>query len=113
MLRDGITAWMPTYLVEVFSLKEELSILITLSQAIVTLIALEVFSYIARKLFKNEVLYASFIFLFVATLIGFLLLTYGKNAVTSTILMALIIGSVHGINLMLVCYVPKRLFILY
>ena len=108
MLRDGITAWMPTYLVEVFSLKEELSILITLSQAIITLIALEVFSYIARKLFKNEVLYASFIFLFVATLIGILLLTYDKNAITSTILMALIIGSVHGINLMLVCYVPKR-----
>lgn len=108
MLRDGITAWMPTYLVEVYSLKEELSILITLSQAVVTLIALEGFSFIARKVFKNEVLYASIIYIFVALLTGILLITYDKSAITSTILMALIIGSVHGINLMLVCYVPKR-----
>lgn len=108
MLRDGITAWMPTYLVEVYSLKEELSILITLSQAVVTLIALEGFSFIAKKVFKNEVLYASIIYIFVALLTGILLITYNKSAITSTILMALIIGSVHGINLMLVCYVPKR-----
>ena len=108
MLRDGITAWMPTYLVEVYSLKEELSILITLSQAVVTLIALEGFSFIARKVFKNEVLHASIIYIFVALLTGILLITYDKSAITSTILMALIIGSVHGINLMLVCYVPKR-----
>ena len=108
MLRDGITAWMPTYLVEVYSLKEELSILITLSQAVVTLIALEGFSFIAKKMFKNEVLHASIIYIFVALLTGILLITYDKSAITSTILMALIIGSVHGINLMLVCYVPKR-----
>ena len=59
-------------------------------------------------MFKNEVLHASMIYIFVALLTGILLITYDKSAITSTILMALIIGSVHGINLMLVCYVPKR-----
>ena len=59
-------------------------------------------------MFKNEVLHASMIYIFVALLTGILLITYNKSAITSTILMALIIGSVHGINLMLVCYVPKR-----
>lgn len=108
MLRDGITAWMPSYLVEVYSLKEELSILITLSQAILTLLALELFSFIYKKFFKNEVLCASFIFLFVSLITSILLITYNKSSITSTILMALIIGCVHGINLMLVCFVPKR-----
>lgn len=108
MLRDGITAWMPTYLVEVYSLKEELSILVTLSQAVLTLLSLELFSFIYRKIFKNEVLCASVIFLFVTIITTILLFTYNVSAITSTILMALIIGSVHGINLMLVCYVPKR-----
>ena len=65
MLRDGITSWMPTYLVEVFSLKEELSILVTISQAIVTLIALEIFSFIYKKFFNNEVLCGMFIFILV------------------------------------------------
>ena len=108
MLRDGITSWMPTYLVEVFSLKEELSILVTISQAIVTLIALEIFSFIYKKFFNNEVLCGMFIFILVFIITLILLFTYNFNAITSTILMALIIGCVHGINLMLVCHVPKR-----
>lgn len=108
MLRDGITSWMPSYLVDVFSIKEELSILITLSQAIITLIALKIFSYIYKKFFDNEVLCASFIFALISLIILILLFTYDFNALISTILMALIIGAVHGVNLMLVCHVPKR-----
>ena len=108
MLRDGITSWMPSYLIDVFNIKEELSILITLSQAILTLIALEVFSYLYKKYFNNEVSCALFIFTLISLIILILLFTYEYNALISTILMALIIGSVHGINLMLVCHVPKR-----
>lgn len=108
MLRDGITSWMPSYLIDVFNIKEELSILITLSQAILTLIALEVFSYLYKKYFNNEVSCALFIFTLISLIILILLFTYDYNALISTILMALIIGSVHGINLMLVCHVPKR-----
>lgn len=108
MLRDGITSWMPSYLIDVFNIKEELSILITLSQAILTLIALEVFSYLYKKYFNNEVSCALFIFTLISLIILILLFTYNYNALISTILMALIIGSVHGINLMLVCHVPKR-----
>lgn len=108
MLRDGITSWMPSYLVDVFSIKEELSILITLSQAIITLIALEIFSYIYKKFFDNEVLCATFIFVLISFIVLLLLFTYDFNALISTILMALIIGAVHGVNLMLVCHVPKR-----
>ena len=79
-----------------------------MSQAILTLIALEVFSYLYKKYFNNEVSCALFIFTLISLIILILLFTYDYNALISTILMALIIGSVHGINLMLVCHVPKR-----
>lgn len=108
MLRDGITSWMPSYLVDVYKIKEELSILITLSQSVVTLIALEFFSYLYKKYFNNEVLCALFIFVLISLVVLILLFIYNYNAIISTILMSLIIGSVHGVNLMLVCHVPKR-----
>lgn len=108
-LRDGVTAWMPSYLVDTFSIPTKWSILITVVLAIFSMISFTVFDYINRRFFNNEVLCAGFIFglatissiaLFVSNLIGI--------AIPSIILMSILVACMHGTNLMLIAIAPKR-----
>jgi len=73
MLRDGITTWMPSYLIEVFNFSEEISIFFTVSLAIISILSTVVFGYIYRKFIKNEILLAFIIFL-VALLLKYCIL---------------------------------------
>lgn len=108
MLRDGITTWTPTYLVEVFNFSDETSILFTISLAVLSIVATFIVGFIYRKYINNEVLLATIIFI-IAVLLSIILYTlYDFNAIISIILIALIIGCVHGINLCLISFVPKR-----
>lgn len=108
-LRDGVTAWMPSYLVEAFKIPSKWSILITVILAIFSIISFTLFDYINRRFFKNEILSAVFIFglatvsailLFVSNLFGV--------AIPSIILMSVLVACMHGTNLMLIGFAPKR-----
>lgn len=108
-LRDGVTAWMPAYLVEEFSIPSKWSILITVVLAIFSMISFTVFDYINRRFFKNEVLSGGVIF-GIATLSAVLL--YITNlfgiAVPSILFMSILVACMHGTNLMLIAIAPKR-----
>ena len=109
-LRDGVTNWMPSFLTESFGLSEENSILVTVVQAVFSLVAFSVASVVHQKLIKNEVTCAAVIFL-VSVACGaalYLCSLFGANVIVSTVLMALIIAGMHGVNLMLITVVPKR-----
>ena len=108
-LRDGVTAWMPSYLVEAFAIPSKWSILITVVLAVFSMISFTVFDYINRRFFKNEVFCAGFIFalatmsavmLFVSNVLGI--------AIPSIILMSILVACMHGTNLMLIAIAPKR-----
>ncbi len=109
MLRDGVTAWMPSYLAEVFKLGNSTAIFCTVVLAIFSGIAFTIVGAIYKKWFKSEVLCACLVFL-VATLGSAVLFFFfeGGGAVLAVVLMALITGCMHGVNLMLVSHVPKR-----
>ena len=108
-LRDGVTAWMPSYLVDVFKIPTKWSILITVVLAIFSMISFTVFDYINRRFFKNEVLSAAMIFVIATASAGLLYLTNHFNiAVLSILLMSILVACMHGTNLMLIAIAPKR-----
>ena len=62
MLRDGVTNWMPSFLLETFGLNEENSIVSTVILAIFTMISYSAFAALQKRFFKNEVTCAATIF---------------------------------------------------
>jgi OPA family glycerol-3-phosphate transporter-like MFS transporter len=111
MLRDGVTNWMPSYLLESFGLGEEKAIFSTVILAVFSMISFCVFDVIHRKVFKNEVFCSAVIFAaaVLCSLGLYMLNLFSASVVASMLLMGLLVACMHGINLMLIGVVPKRL----
>lgn len=115
MLRDGVTNWMPSFLLESFGLSEEQSIFATVILAVFSIISFSAFDVLHRKVFRNEVTCSAVIF---GGSVVFGLALYFCNlwipadhfasVIVSMLLMAAIVACMHGINLMLITVVPKR-----
>ena len=105
-LRDGVTNWTPTYISEIFNLDSSLSILTSVILPIFSVISFTFVSYINRKFVKNELVCAGVVFGIGAISGALLLLIGGKSVVAALVLLALLVGSMHGVNLILVCMTP-------
>ena len=135
MLRDGVSSWMPTLLIEDFGMASEDSILCTVSLALFSILAFILAGQFYKKLFKNEVACAAAVWGFAsvsalllallmsakaidpASTTGILATVTSSNifatvmsysAIPAILFMTLINGAIHGINLMLIGHVPKR-----
>ena len=111
ILRDGVTNWMPSYMLETFHLPEEMAIISTVILAVFSVISFATFDFIHRKLFQNEVFCAAMIFVLAVVCAGVLYLVntaLSASVAVSMLLMATIVACMHGINLMLITVVPKR-----
>ena len=110
MLRDGVTNWMPAYLLESFNLSEENSIFSTVILAIFSVFSFSLFNMLHRKMFRNEVTCSAVIFgiAVVAAVLLYALSLFMESVILSMLLMAVIVAAMHGINLMLITVVPKR-----
>ncbi len=109
-LRDGVTSWMPSYLLDSFGMPEELSILTTVVLAVFSMVSFTVFDLINRHIFKDEVACACAIF-GIATLsaiVLYIVSTFTSIALLSVIFMSLLVACMHGTNLMLIAIAPKR-----
>ena len=106
MLRDGISSWMPTVLAEELGLGNSKSIFITVLVAIFSIISLSISKWIFEKFFTNEVFCAVYIFGFAAVMSALMFVFYEGYSIVD--LMPLISACMHGVNLMLITYVPKR-----
>ncbi len=107
MLRDGVTTWMPTYISETCNLGNKISILTGVILPIFTIISTNVSERLYTKKFSNPVLCSGVIFGIgsVASLVLYFL--SGKNiAVLSVLFTALLTGSMHGVNLILIGMIP-------
>jgi OPA family glycerol-3-phosphate transporter-like MFS transporter len=107
ILRDGITTWMPSYINDIYRFGTSLSILNTAILPVFSSISF----LIASRLFqavKNEVK-ASAILWIVGLFCSFLLIfVYKSQAVVSVLMMAILTGCMHGINLLLIGVFPAR-----
>lgn len=107
-LRDGVTNWTPTYISEIFKLDSSISILTGVILPVFSLLSFTFVSFVNRKFIKNELVCAGVTF-GVGAVSAVLLLTFGSsNVVLSLVLLALLVGSMHGVNLILVCMIPAH-----
>lgn len=108
MLRDGVTSWMPSYLSEIFNFGNRTSIFCTVSLAIFGMICHSVSAKLCKRYFPNEVTCGGIIF--AAALISAILLFFffDCGALLAILLMGILSACMHGTNLMLITYVPKR-----
>lgn len=105
-LRDGIQTWMPSYILETFNLQSFAAILTGVVLPIFSIISLRVTSHLYQKKIKNEMACAGAILGF-GFINAFLLWLFpDSNAVLSTIFAALLSGSMHGVNMIVVCMTP-------
>jgi len=105
-LRDGVTTWTPTYIDDMFKLGSALAILTSVVLPIFSMFCHGVGGWLYYRIFKSPLLSAGVIF-GVGTLAAAILYLVGaKSAVISVICLAVLVGAMHGVNLMLICMVP-------
>lgn len=106
ILRDGVTTWMPSYIAEVFSLSNEVAILVGVILPIFSILCHTVTGALYRKKFTNMFQCAAVIFGTGAVSALLLCLLTGRSAMLSALCLSLLAGCMHGVNLLLVCMLP-------
>ncbi len=105
-LRDGVTTWMPSFVSETFHLSSEISILSGVCLPIFSILSLRLALALYEKLPGNPVRCAAIIFALGAVAALVLSMVSTVSPIGSIACMALLTGSMHGVNLMLICMVP-------
>ena len=109
-LRDGVDAWMPTYISGHFSLDTSVSIMSGAIIPLFSLIAFAASTLAYKKIFKNE-LYCASAFFLLASVFCLLLNLFSDEkypAFLSVACFTLIVGCMHAVDIMLVSYLPNR-----
>lgn len=105
-LRDGVTTWMPSYVAEVFSLSNEVAILVGVVLPVFSILCHAATEALCSKKFTNMFQCAAVIFGTGAVSALLLCLFTGSSAVLSVLCLSLLAGCMHGVNLLLVCMLP-------
>ena len=107
MLRDGLTTWIPTYIADTFQMNNEVSILTGAILPLFSILCVQVTELLYRKELCNPILCASVIFGAGAFFAFLLFLCFNRSAALSVLLAALLTGSMHGVNFILVGILPS------
>lgn len=106
-LRDGVSNWMPTYVSDTFRLSSAASILTGVILPLFGLGCYQLTSFVQKRWIRNETLCAGAIFALGLAAAAVLCLTGGRNIAVSLLCLALLTGSMHGVNLLLIGFVPR------
>lgn len=106
MLRDGVTTWMPSYIAETYNLSSVIAILTGIVLPVFSIISFSVTSKLYRDKLKNPLLCAGVLFALGAVSALLLSFSSGYIAGFSVVLSALLTGTMHGVNLILICMIP-------
>lgn len=107
MLRDGITTWMPTYIADTYQLGNLISILTGVILPLFSILCVQITAPLYRKKLRNPMLCAGVIFGMGALSACLLFLCFDQSAALSVLLAALLTGSMHGVNFILVGILPS------
>lgn len=108
ILKDGVTTWLPSYLVEVFHMDTGSSILSSVILPVFSILTFKVCGWLNRKTVDNEILFSVILFGIGSLCALALAALFDTNAAVSVVLVAFLTGSMHGVNLMLICNLPAR-----
>ncbi len=106
-LRDGVATWMPSYVKASYDLGDAVSILTGVILPVFSIICIYLVTKIYMSKFTNPISCAALFFgLGVVSSMGIYALS-GKSIIISIVLFAVLSGSMHGVNLMLICMTPR------
>jgi len=106
MLRDGVTTWMPSYIAEIYHLSNEISILTGVILPVFSILCFQAALLVYARKPDNPLVCATLFFFVGAVASVGIRLFDGQNAAVSVVLFALLTGSMHGVNLMLISMIP-------
>ncbi len=106
MLRDGVTTWMPSYIVETYNWSTASSILTGVILPIFSILCFQVATRLHQKIITNPLLCAGVFFAIGLLSAGGLYFATGSNAAMSVFLSAVLTGAMHGVNMMLISMLP-------
>lgn len=107
-LKDGVQSWMPTFFTEVFSMASSTAILSNMLLPIFNILVVSLATWLYRRVFRHEVREAMAFFALAVVLSVLLAYFYQSSAILCLLLAAIITGSMHGINLMFISFLPRR-----
>lgn len=107
-LKDGVQSWMPTFFTEVFSMASSTAILSNMLLPIFNILVVSLATWLYRRVFRHEVREAMAFFALAVVLSVLLAFFYQSSAILCLLLAAIITGSMHGINLMFISFLPRR-----
>ena len=105
-LRDGVTTWTPSYISETYRLGNEIAILTSVILPIFSMACHSFAGWLNKRFFKNILSCAGIMFAIGTLAATVLYFITGGSAVGSILAMAVLVGSMHGVNLILICMVP-------
>ena len=107
-LRDGISDWVPTFIINTFNLESSGAILKSILIPVFGVLSVKIVGIVNGKFVKNEINAAGITFF--AGLLGcvILLLFYTKNQYVTLTVSALVTGVMHAVNFFLICIVPAK-----
>lgn len=106
MLREGITTWMPSFISESFHLSNVISILTGVILPLFTIFMYNLTGVIYEKAVPNAIRLSALLFLTASVAAWIMTCAMKSSAALSAVLAAVIVGSMHGISLMMTCMVP-------
>lgn len=106
ILRDGVTTWMPSYLAQTYDLSNSVSILTGVVMPIFGILCYQIATGLYVKKLPNPLSCGGVLALGGAVSALGLYLFSGMTPVLSVAFTAVLIGCMHGVNLMLVCMIP-------
>lgn len=107
-LRDGVSNWTPTLISETFGLDSSLSILTGVFLPIFHIVCTNIASRIYRRFITNELTCAGVMFAVGCSAAALLAIFAGAGVVSTVVLLALLVGCMHSVNIMLICMVPPH-----
>lgn len=107
-LRDGVSNWTPTLISETFGLDSSLSILTGVFLPIFHIVCTNIASRIYRRFITNELTCAGVMFAVGGAAAALLTFLAGTGVVSTVVLLALLVGCMHSVNIMLICMVPPH-----
>ncbi len=105
-LRDGVTTWMPSFISETYSLGAATAILTGVLLPLFGMACLRATEAVHAKAIKNPFVCAGTIFGVGVASAASLFLVTGRSAALSVLFSAILTGTMHGVNLILVCMLP-------
>lgn len=107
-IKEGVTAWLPSYILATYGGSSSDAILKSVAIPIASIVCLIGVSTLYKKWLKNEALGGALMFFIGAAMAAIIAFFPNLSPLATIICAALLTGSMHGVNLFLIAYIPAR-----